>query len=44
MTIFTMSLIFTLLVAITAYHREVIMLPENSGLEVNYERKKSWRQ
>ncbi len=40
MTIFTTSLIIALLVAITTYQREVIMLPENSGLEVNYEGKK----
>jgi hypothetical protein len=39
MTIFTTSLIIALLVAITTYQREVIMLPENSGLEVNYEGK-----
>jgi hypothetical protein len=44
MTIFTMSLIITLLVAIMTYQREVIMLPENSGLELNYERKKLWRK
>ncbi len=44
MTIFTTSLIITILAVCTTYQTEVIMLPENSGLEVNYERKQSWRQ
>jgi hypothetical protein len=44
MTIFTMSLIITLLVAGRTYNTNFLMLPENTGREVNYERKKSWRQ
>ncbi len=43
MTIFTTSLIITLLVTCTTYQTAVLMLPEKTGLEVNYERKKSWR-
>ncbi len=37
MTIFTTSLIIALLVACTAYQTAVLMLPEKTGLEVNYE-------
>jgi hypothetical protein len=45
MAIFTMSLmIIILLGAFTTYQTAVLMLPENTGREVNYERKKSWRQ
>lgn len=44
MAIFTISLIITLLVTCTTYQTAILMLPENTGREVNYERKKSWRQ
>ncbi len=44
MTIYIMSLLIALLVACTTYQTAVLMLTEKTGLEVNYERKKSWRQ
>lgn len=37
MTIYIMSLLIALVVACTAYQTAVLMLPEKTGLEVNYE-------
>ncbi len=43
MTIYIMSLLIALLVACKNYQTAVLMLPEKTGFEVNYEWKKSWR-